>query len=264
MKKQTVELMLIKDQKAMKILLFTMLAIFICLLAPGQNETPFVPIDEVEISPPAFTGISNYADFAIIDANYLQRYLTSHIHYPSGAANCGREGREVIKFNVNALGQVTNINIVNGVCPEIDNELIRVLESTNGMWKPGRKDGIPVTMEQEVSVVFSLSADPEKTNDKFFEIATQCFKKGAETFFEEGKSKKAERLFTRGINYMPHDQSLLLMRGLCRYERGNQEGAREDWTRLFELGTLDMNTKYLAEAKTLEAYEAFVTMLEEK
>nr|WP_321355684.1 TonB family protein [uncultured Draconibacterium sp.] len=249
----------------MKRLLFIMLAICICLLAVGQNDTPSVPIDEVEISPPAFTGIANYADIVNVDAKYLQTYLSSNITYPKEAERCGWEGTEVIKFNVNSQGKVTNIDIVNGVCPEIDKELVRVLESTNGMWKPGIKDGIPVSMEQEVSIVFSLSDNAELTSEKFLKVATSCFTQGAECFFEKGKSKKAERLFTKGITYMPHDQSLLLMRGLCRYERGNHEGAREDWTRLFEMGsTIDMNKEFLAQAEGLEAYEALMEMLAER
>lgn len=248
----------------MKKLLFIMLAICICLLAVGQNDSPNISIDEVAISPPAFTGIKNYIDFSNIDANYLQQYLSENIQYPESAERCGNEGTEVIKFNVNAQGEVTNIDIVNGVCPEIDDELVRVLKSTNGMWKPGIKDGIPVSMEQEVSIVFSMSGNAEITNEKFLEVATSCFTRGAEIFFEKGKSKKAERLFTKGITYMPYDESLLLMRGLCRYERGNLAGARDDWNRLFELGAIDMNTEFLARAKGLDAYEALMAMLKER
>ena len=241
-----------------------MLAICICLLAVGQNDTPSNAIDEVEISPPAFTGIENYVDFSNNGAKYLQQYMSANIKYPEKAKSCYQEGTEVIKFNVNAQGKVSNIDIVNGVCPEIDDELVRVLESTNGMWKPGLKDGIPVSMEQEVSIVFSLSKNAKKTNKKFREIATYCFTHGTESFFEKGKSKKAERLLTRGITYMPYDQSLLLVRGLCRYERGNIAGAREDWNRLFELGTIDLNTEFFARAKGLESYEALMAMMEER
>ena len=102
------------------------------MVALGQNETPNLnrDIDEVEISPPTFTGISNYIDISLIEANYLQHYLTKNVEYPSEAVSCGNEGTEVIKFNVNALGKVTNIEIVNGVCPAINDEIIRVLEST--------------------------------------------------------------------------------------------------------------------------------------
>jgi regulator of sirC expression with transglutaminase-like and TPR domain len=113
--------------------------------------------------------------------------------------------------------------------------------------------------------VFSLSGNAEQTHEKFVTIATTCFSKGAECFFEKGKAKRAEQLFTRGMTYMPHDQSLLLMRGLCRYERGNHEGAREDWTRLVELGsTVDMNKEFLSQAEGLEGYEALMAILKEK
>lgn len=130
------------------------------------------------------------------------------MQYPDKTQIYGCQGTEVIKFSVNAWTEVTNVKIVNGVCPEIDDELIRVLESTNGMWKLGLKDGIPVSMEQEVSVVFSLSDNPKITSEKFHRVASSCFNIGSESFFEKGKSRKTERLFTKGIKYLPFDQSL--------------------------------------------------------
>ncbi|MDX8340488.1 energy transducer TonB [Draconibacterium sp. IB214405] len=249
----------------MKKLLITMLACCICLLALGQNENTNLnkKIDEVAISPPAFTGIDNYINLTAPDANNLHNYLVTNIKYPDKAVSCANEGTEVIKFKVNALGKVTNIDIVNGICPVINEEIVRVLESTNGKWKPGIRDGIPVSMEQEVSIVFSIEENAEKAHEKFLAISENCFKKGAKSFYANGKSKKAERLFTHGIKYMPYDQSLLLMRGLARYERGNIEGAQEDWTRLFELGTLDMNAEFFARVEGLESYKAFLAMKEE-
>lgn len=234
------------------------------MVALCQNETPDLnrAIDEVEISPPTFTGIRNYIDISTIHPNYLQHYLATNVEYPNEAVKSNKEGVEIIKFKVNALGKVTDIDIVNGVCPAINDEIIRVLEATNGMWRPGTKDGIPVTMEQEVSVVFSLSEDPKEVGEKFLKIATSCFTKGAESFFVDGKSRKAERLFTQGIKYMPKDQSLLLMRGLVRYERGNFDGANDDWSRLVELGSIDMNASFLTAAKQLDSYKALMAMLE--
>ncbi|WP_297091316.1 energy transducer TonB [uncultured Draconibacterium sp.] len=250
----------------MKKLVLIVLAICLCMLVLGQNETPNLhnEIDEVEISPPSFTGIRDFSDYYAVDANYLKQYLATNINYPDDALNCGREGTEVIKFKVNALGKVTDIHIVNNVCPAIDKEILRVLENTSGMWKPGIKDGTPVTMEQEVSIVFSVSDSPVNARARFLEIASSCFTRGTEAFYLKGKSKKAERLFSQGIRYMPHDQSLLLLRGLARYEQGNIDGATEDWERLFELGQLDLTSEYLVRAKGMKAYDAVIAMLKEK
>lgn len=69
---ETYVLMLIKDQKAMKKSLFTMLTICTFLLALGENESPNMEsyIYEVEFLSPAFTATNNYDNMATFDANY--------------------------------------------------------------------------------------------------------------------------------------------------------------------------------------------------
>ena len=42
---------------------------------------------------------------------------------------------------------------MNSLSPQIDAEMIRVLKTSNGMWKPGQNNGEPMTMETEVALV---------------------------------------------------------------------------------------------------------------
>jgi hypothetical protein len=43
---------------------------------------------------------------------------------------------------------------------------------------------------------------------------------------------------------MPNDRGLLYMRGLCRYNLGDMDGARDDWRRLKALGGSDLESVY--------------------
>ena len=63
---------------------------------------------------------------------------------------------------------------------------------------------------------------------------------------------------------MPYDQALFYMRGLCKYELGDKEGARKDWERLLALGGND-NSIYLVEnVNTLKGYNEVTEMLKTK
>jgi hypothetical protein len=63
------------------------------------------------------------------------------------------------------------------------------------------------------------------------------------------------KFYTWGINYLPYDKSLLLMRGMCRYELGDNEGAKEDWNRMTNLGgNIDMS-EFTAQIAEMKGYE---------
>lgn len=129
------------------------------------------------------------------------------------------------------------------------------------MWIPAQGDEQPVAMEKEVSMIFSLESNINhrySTPQEFFtEKATDCFEKGAEKLLVDRNAKKALKLFDKGVNYRPYDKSLLLLRGLCRFETGDQEGARSDWDRMTSLGGIDMS-EYTAQIKDLKGYQELV------
>jgi len=247
--------------------LFIILIVLCCtVLGFSQNEIPeIIPnIDEVEITAPHFTGVKNVVPEQSVDANFLRNYLKTNLIFPIEADEFNSEGTGVVEFVVTATGNIRDLEMVNRVCPEIDEEMIRVLKTTDGMWKPGLKDGKPVAMKKEVSLMFTLLDSPQAASERFYSKATHFYTKGSELMFEKRKFKKAERFYSEGITYLPYDQSLLLLRGICRYELDNKDGAREDWMRLKALGGLEMElSDMLAEMKYLKGYEELITMVKE-
>jgi hypothetical protein len=228
-------------------------SMLVAAFAFGQNRN----VEEVKVSAPQFTGIAKVAATQTESANLLIRnYLKENIEYPEEAQVCNIEGTEVVQFTVTAEGNVADFKIINSVCPLIDEKIVGVLKNTNGMWLPGNNNGNPVDMTKEVSMVFCLINGSNKSTQEIFnEKATTFFNIGCKNLFEKHNPKKAMKFYSWGINYLPYDKSLLLMRGMCRYELGDNEGAKEDWNRMTNLGgNIDMS-EFTAQIAEMKGYE---------
>ncbi|MEN8118316.1 MAG: hypothetical protein ABFS16_15120, partial [Bacteroidota bacterium] len=73
--------------------------------------------------------------------------------------------------------------------------------------------------------------------------------------------KKALKHFNHGIRYCPNDKALLYIRGLCRYELGDENGARKDWNRIVDLGGIDFR-KTASVLKEMKGYAEMAEILE--
>jgi tetratricopeptide (TPR) repeat protein len=206
----------------------------------GQNETKMLGIGEVEITPPKFTGVTNVdANDELNNSLLIKKYLQKNIDYPGNELAWLNEGTEVVKFTITPTGDVTDFKIVNSVSPDVDKEMVRVLRTTNGMWSPGYKNGVATSMEQEISAVFGNNKDGKIIED-FVNKATAYFKQGSNKLFFKNNPGKALKSFNMGIKYLPNDQSLLLMRGMCYYELGQTEKAKTDWNKVSSIGGMDI------------------------
>jgi len=216
----------------------------VCLLVSfvvfGQNETKNVDpnTEKSSMLTPQFTGIDNANKLLNQDqTEKINNYLVANIKYPESAVKCTKEGTGVIQFMVSSKGEISDFKPVNCFCEDISNEIIRVLKTTDGMWTPGQDQGEPVAMQKEVSVVFNVSKLSQNSlKKKFTNLATYNFKQGNKNLFEKQKFEKALVYYNKGLVYLPYDESLLLARGMCKYELGDTEGASSDWNRVKSLG----------------------------
>lgn len=239
------------------VFLFSM---FFSIMVFGQNQSTHLP--EVEVMAPKFTGIRNVLILEKqAQKKILANYLAAHFEYPQNS-NIMWEGTEVIRFNVTPSGELSNFKVINSVSPQIDEEIIGILKTTEGMWKPGYNNGHPIVMEKEVAMEVKAAETKELAqNHDFTQKASNCYIKGTDMFFAKGKPEKAIKYFDEGIRYKPYDKSLYYIRGLCRYEIGYTEGARQDWMRLKKLGSFDMSSTIANyDFKKLKGYQEFVTM----
>ncbi len=237
------------------------------LMVFGQIETKdlMVNLEEVEVTPPNFTGIENVA--AILQANgaeLVKRFIIKNVNYPESALKFHKEGTEIVQFVVTHKGKVTNFKVVNSVSPEIDEELIRVLKTTDGMWKPGYNNGIAVTMEKEVSLVFCVDkCDSNSVKELFANKATEYFKSANKKLFVKQNPQKALKQYDNGIRYLPNDKALLYSRGMCRYELGDEEGALRDWNRIVDLGGVDFGV-FAYDTVDMKGYDEMIKILAKK
>jgi tetratricopeptide (TPR) repeat protein len=196
----------------------------ISVITFGQNSKSN-SLEEIEVIPPTFPEAELIFQGKNVES--INDYLSNNIEFPQMSVNCGLQGTEVIQFIVTPKGELTDFNVINSVCSEIDREVIRILEVTSGLWKPAHINGEPVAMVKEVSLAFKLN----EKND-FRVMAKKFAKQGDKMLFIKKDPKRALKYYDMGITLSPNEESLLATRGLCKYELGDEEGARRDWNRI--------------------------------
>ena len=75
----------------------------------------------------------------------FQKWVHDHIKYPEGVTS---EGRVDISFRISEDGDITDVKVLRGADTKLNEEAIRVIESSGNGWVPAIKDGkkIPITM----------------------------------------------------------------------------------------------------------------------
>lgn len=85
----------------------------------------------------------------------LLKFLADNIKYPQSAEDAKIQGRVIASFVVTKAGKVSDINIVRGVDPELDDEAVRVIKMMPD-WTPGRQRGEAVNVKYTLPVTFRL------------------------------------------------------------------------------------------------------------
>lgn len=243
----------------------TKLLLIVVLIFPiiALGQITHKNVDEVKVTPPVFTGIQQTADVSErIPTDPLGAYLAENFKYPNGAAECRIEGTGIVKFLVKSDGKLTDFEVVNGVCPTIDKEFVRVLKTTEGMWNPGYNNDVATAMKKEVSMLFVVTRENETDPvEYFYSKSKNLFSRGNKLFLVKGKPKKALNYYERTVKLMPYETSSLLLRGLCRYELGDEEGACSDWNRINAIGKYDADP-YLENLCGLKGYAEMSQILD--
>ena len=223
----------------MKKKLFLLAVLVFPIVVLGQ--TFHKNLDEINVTPPAFTGIQKAVTLPeSVVSDPLEAFLVENFIYPDVAAECYIEGTGIVQFTVYPNGELSDFEVINSVCPAIDKEFIRVLKTTDGMWNPGYNNNTATSMEKEVSMMFVANRTNQQNSKAYFiKNAKKLFKKGNNLFLVKGNPKKALNYYERSIKFMPYETSSLLLRGLCRFEMGDEKGACSDWKRINAIGKYD-------------------------
>ena len=92
---------------------------------------------------------------------FLEKWVYQYLKYPDAAVRDGIQGRVLVDFIIDEGGKVTDVKVLKGVDPLLDDEAVRVI-SASPAWKPGLVRGKKVKAEISLYVEFRL----EKKNKK--------------------------------------------------------------------------------------------------
>ncbi|MDD4459079.1 MAG: energy transducer TonB [Proteiniphilum sp.] len=89
----------------------------------------------------------------------LSEFIAHNIRYPKEARQQGIEGRILCSFIVARDGSISNIEVVEGLHPQLDNEAIRVL-GLMPRWAPGENGGEKVNVKCLLPIDFTIDEVP--------------------------------------------------------------------------------------------------------
>ena len=89
------------------------------------------------------------------DVNKFCEWVKRRTNYPQAAIDAKIQGTVFITFIVEKDGSVSNVAILKGVHPLLDNEAVKAI-SESPRWSPGLQRGQPVRVRYQIPLNFSL------------------------------------------------------------------------------------------------------------
>jgi len=118
----------------------------------------YVPIEiveeEVDNAPPLRFVEEMPEPIGGFEAMYA--FLQSNLRYPEVARNANISGQVFIEFVVERDGSISNVRVLVGVHPELDQEAVRVVKMLP-KWKPGKQMGKTVRTFYQIPIRFTIS-----------------------------------------------------------------------------------------------------------
>lgn len=86
----------------------------------------------------------------------MMRFLSDNIDYPTIAQENGISGRVYVNFVVGKSGEISQVKVVRGVDPALDQEAVRVVNKMP-KWNPGQQRGKAVNVSFMLPINFVLN-----------------------------------------------------------------------------------------------------------
>ena len=84
----------------------------------------------------------------------FQQYIDASKNYPDSASQFLIEGVVILTLTIDQTGQLTNVEVKEGLGFGCDNEAIRLVNSWVSGWIPANKSGIAVEGQIELEIAF--------------------------------------------------------------------------------------------------------------
>ena len=89
--------------------------------------------------------------------NALYKFIAGNLVYPMDAKESGISGRVFASFVVEKSGALSDIIIIKSLHPSCDSEVIRLLKTLPGTWRPAQKSGQPVRSQWIMPFSFKMT-----------------------------------------------------------------------------------------------------------
>lgn len=86
----------------------------------------------------------------------LMKFLYQNLKYPAIARESSIEGTVYVSFTIEKDGRVADAKVLRDIGGGAGEEALRVIQQTNGKWKPGLQRGRPVRVKYNIPVKFRL------------------------------------------------------------------------------------------------------------
>ena len=134
-----------------------------CLLLPILNGScPTLPSDDsarqnTENNATALTPAHKEIIFAEFPGGQpaLLNYMTDNLCYPADALQMGIEGRVIVNFTIDEIGNIVDVFVQRSTNPLLDAEALRLV-SAMPQWKPMLRDSKPEAVKYTLPVSFKL------------------------------------------------------------------------------------------------------------
>ncbi|SDD32538.1 TonB family C-terminal domain-containing protein [Mucilaginibacter pineti] len=91
--------------------------------------------------------------------------IATKIRYPKNSMENGVQGKVFVQMTVKSTGELDNIKAIGGPNKELNDEAVRVVK-LSPRWKPGMKNGKPITIKYVVPITFALPKDDDKQDEQ--------------------------------------------------------------------------------------------------
>ena len=114
-----------------------------------------VGVDEMMPMLAGFEHISDYNERKKLSDEALLKHIYSSLKYPAIAREYNVEGRVIVKFVVDTLGAVSDIEVLKGLCASIKS-VSQLAVSNLPRWNPGIQNGKAVKVQYILPISFKL------------------------------------------------------------------------------------------------------------
>lgn len=87
-------------------------------------------------------------------AKAFYKYIAKNIGYDKDAKVTDMQGTVTVSMAIEPDGRITDAQIVNGVSPIVDKEVLRVINASP-KWKPGKQHGNPIKVRYTFRIALS-------------------------------------------------------------------------------------------------------------